>query len=288
MTPLINRPAKRLFAFGCSFTEYFWSTWPEIVSLDLDIPLYNFGRSGAGNQYIANMISQADSIYNFTEDDLIIVSWTNVCREDRWVSGKWVTPGNIFTQGEYDRTFINKWGDPVGYLMRDLALIKLTGAFLKLKKCQYHFLSMVDINTQIDQNSHKSFDPKFNFVIERLSENYKKELSEIQKSFFNCLWSNDIYNNKIKTDVDIYGKYWSDGHPSPAEHLKYLELTFDHKFKESTRAAVDNAQKNLENFIKEISDQKKKTFALYELKDNLINELRDKTRIKQSEPIHIF
>jgi len=40
--------------------------------------------------------------------------------------------------------------------------------------------------------------------------------------------------------------------------------------------------------LKEISDQKKKTFALYELKDNLMNELRDKTRIKQSEPIHIF
>lgn len=206
MIPIINKPVKRLFTFGCSFTEYFWSAWPEIIALDLDVPLYNFGRSGAGNQYISNAVSQADSVYNFTEDDLVIVSWTNVCREDRWVKGKWVTPGNIFTQDEYDRTFINKWGDPIGYLLRDLSLIKLTGAFLKLKKCQYHFFSMVDIVNQIDQNNHKTVDTEFNFVIERLSKNYQTELSEIQKSFFETLWSNDIYQHKILPDVSIYGK----------------------------------------------------------------------------------
>jgi hypothetical protein len=288
MTPLIDRPVKRLFTFGCSFTEYFWSAWPEIIALDLDVPLYNFGRSGAGNQYISNMIAHADSIYNFTENDLVIVSWTNVCREDRWVNGRWITPGNIFTQGEYDENFIKKWGDPVGYLMRDLSLIKLTGAFLKLKKCQYHFFSMVDIVTQIDQNNHETCDPKFNPVIEKLAVNYKNDLAEIQKSFFATLWNNNIYNNKILPDVNVYGKYWSDGHPSPSEHLKYLKLTFDHKFKDATESAVANAQQNLETFVKNVSDQKKKTFAIYELDANLIKNLKEKTKIKSSEFVQIL
>ena len=80
---LITRPPKRIFTFGCSFVEYYWATWAEILGKDLGIPLYNFGKSGGGNQYIANTFAQANAVYNFNEDDLIIVSWTNVCREDR-------------------------------------------------------------------------------------------------------------------------------------------------------------------------------------------------------------
>lgn len=285
---LINKPVTRLFTFGCSFTEYFWSTWPEIIAFDLDVPLYNFGKSGAGNQYISNMIAQADSVYNFTENDLVIVCWTNVCREDRWVNGKWVTPGNIFTQSEYDQNYINKWADSVGYLIRDLSTIKLTSSLLKLKKCQYHFLSMVDIIDQIDQNNKNFLNPKYNHIIEKLKINYQPVLLEFKKSFFSSLWSNNIYNNKIKPDIDIYGKYWSDGHPSPSEHLQYLENNFEHSFNIQTKNIVNYAQKNLENFVRNISDQKKQAFAIYELSAELLNQLKEETKIKKSELINVI
>ena len=47
----------RIFAFGCSLTQYFYPTWADIL-----IHHYksegttigeNWGRSGAGNQYIS-------------------------------------------------------------------------------------------------------------------------------------------------------------------------------------------------------------------------------------------
>jgi hypothetical protein len=40
---------KRAFLFGCSYTEYKWPTWANILKKDLDIPVYNWGLSGLGN-----------------------------------------------------------------------------------------------------------------------------------------------------------------------------------------------------------------------------------------------
>jgi hypothetical protein len=90
-TKLINRPVRRVFTFGCSFTGYAWMCWPEAIAYDLNIPLYNYGRSGAGNQYIFNMLMQANNYYKFDENDLVIVSWTNVYRDDKFIKNNWVT-----------------------------------------------------------------------------------------------------------------------------------------------------------------------------------------------------
>ena len=83
---LFNYQPKRLFTFGCSFTHYNWGTWANCLAKELEpVEFINLGRSGAGNQYIFNMVMQADSIYNFTHEDLVVVQWTNVCREDRFI-----------------------------------------------------------------------------------------------------------------------------------------------------------------------------------------------------------
>ena len=64
----IAKVKGRLFTFGCSFTSYHWPTWANILAYDYDIPLYNYGLNGAGNQFIFNMLMQADSFNNFTEN----------------------------------------------------------------------------------------------------------------------------------------------------------------------------------------------------------------------------
>lgn len=285
MTKLITRPVNRVFSFGCSFTEYYWAgTWPEIIAKDLDVPLYNYGKSGAGNQYIANMVSQADQFYKFNENDLVIISWTNVSREDRWVNGQWITPGNIFTQGEYDEKFVKKWADPLGYLFRDLATIKYVDSLLKTTGCQYHFISMCDIAAHINQNELlDTYDSKFINQYNQLCELYKPYLEKIEKSFFTGLWKNNMYQYKLLPDKEVFGPYFSDGHPTPSEHFEYLKLTFDHVFKQETVEAVNVSNENLVNFIKDISDQKKKQFSLWHLPWEELHKLKSATRIKESE-----
>jgi hypothetical protein len=132
---------KRFFAFGCSMTDYWWPTWADIIGRQFD-EYYNFGRSGAGNTFIALQIAEANQRYKFNSDDLIIVMWTSTTREDRYVKKYWHTPGNIYTQDYYDTDYIRKYSDVRGYLIRDLGLITLTLGLLKSIGCDFHMLNM--------------------------------------------------------------------------------------------------------------------------------------------------
>jgi hypothetical protein len=247
---IFERLPNRLFTFGCSFTNYAWSMWPEIISYDLKIPLYNFGRTGAGNQFIANTITQADAKYKFTPDDLIIVCWSNTCREDRWIVGEWLLPGNIYTQHEYDNKWIDKFVDPLGYLIRDLSTINLVDSFLNSKNCQYRFLSMIDIFHSADQwNEENSSFKSFNKLESSTGENldivqqlllyYHEPIKKINKSFFEVLWNNNI-QQKLDFELKKFNGFFQDAHPLPTESLRYLSTIFtEHTFKEETVNRVE-------------------------------------------------
>ena len=280
---MIDHPVKRLFAFGCSFTKYFWSCWPEIVGEDLDIPFYNYGQSGAGNQYIANMIIQADLQHKFTEDDLVMVCWTNVSREDKWVNGAWTTPGNIYTQTVYHSDYVKKWADPLGYLLRDCATISLVNGYLQNTNCQYHFFSMCDLHHTFDLNENNKINDNMNDVYQRLCDMYNHIL--MMPSFYDLVWHNDIHEYKFKSMKQIYGDYFDDGHPSPLDHLNFLRCLFpQHCFKESTIKKVKISNDRLTYFILNRIKQFRKRFTVYELKDDLQHKLFTETLIKESQP----
>lgn len=235
----------RLFAFGCSFTDYIWSTWPEIIAYDLDIPFYNYGKRGAGNQFIANAVMQADAQLSFTDRDLVIVCWTNVCREDKWVNGLWITPGNIYTQGIYDNHYVKKFADPDGYLVRDTATISMIDAVLTNRRCDYYFLSMVDTIRWLTQYTPNEASE----IHRRLHNMYEMSLNKIKPSYYEVLWNDDT-NCIIDEFNNIFGGKFSDVHPLPMHHLNYLTKVFDtHSFKQSTFDKVSNINSQLVDFL---------------------------------------
>lgn len=275
---LINRPVKRVFTFGCSFTEYHWMTWPEVIAFDLNVPLYNFAKSGAGNQYIANKLTQAHAKYKITKDDLVIVSWTNVCREDRWVRNQWITPGNIFSQGEYDDKFLAKFVDPLGMLIRDLSTISLVKNLLENINCQYHFLSMVEIAKQPDQGGTNNWTGGDSSVFSEVTSLYKNELDSILPSFYKVLWNNDIHKYKFAREDVLFENMFSDGHPLPDEQLKYLELTFtDHVFNKKTKKSVNDRHKKTVDIIKDTVNCAKRKMSVYEFSNH--NYLKETTTL---------
>lgn len=278
---LINKPVKRLFTFGCSFTGYAWSTWPEIIAYDLNIPLYNYGASGAGNQYIFNMLIQANNFYKFNQDDLIIICWTNVMREDRYINGRWIITGNIHQMGFYNENFIKKYSDPFGYLIRDLAFMQAADDILSKIGCQYHFLSMNKFIENFDQFSTASFQETE--TSKNLKNLYQNVLTKINKSFYEVLWNNDI-NNKIKLEEEMLGKNFGDRHPTPLEHLQYLENIFDHNFSEITKKEVENVFNRWYMLCKTLS--KNKQFFVYRLEKSTLNQFIEATTLKKSEPIY--
>lgn len=289
MEQLIKYQPKRLLSFGCSFTKYFWTTWPEYVSDALNIPFYNFGKSGAGNQYIANVLMQADKILKINSDDLVIVSWTNVCREDRWVKGNWLLTGNIYSQGIYDQNFVTKFADPVGYYIRDLATINLIKEFLDHKGCQYKFLSMCNILERQDQGEdHNLIEDQSKKTYNSIVNLYADVTKIILPSFYEVLWEDDIHKNKFDIERKELTPLFLDGHPNPYEHWKYIKSVFDYSWPDYMEHKAQTVQDNFKKIIKEHASTQNKQFAIYDRPRDFLDKLRAETLVSQSQIVKYF
>lgn len=303
---LIHNNPKRLFTFGCSFTDYVWPTWANILGYEFrDAEFYNFGKSGAGNQYIFNMIMQADASYNFTHNDIVIVQWTNVSREDRYFHagapilndsevqhGAWSTPGNIYSQDTYDEAWIEKYFSEYGALVRDLAFIKAAHGMLK-HKTQWHFLQMNNLVHYVDQwdSNVKVEDSKLprefgsKSRVKQLRELYSETISNLQPSFYDVLYNNN-WAQKFKADRKIVNKHFQDGHPHLLEHYDYLKRVFEHNWRPSTNEKVGELQKKWVKLMHDASatatDNK---FSIYNMPTNWHNAIRYDLNIRKSADI---
>lgn len=221
---------NRLFTFGCSFTRYHWPTWADILGKEFDY-YENWGQIGGGNQYIFNSLIEAKSRNNFSKDDTIIIMWSNVTREDRYYNNSWVTPGNIFTQLLYPDSFVKKFADDRGYLIRDLATISAAADLLEYWGVKYHFLSMVPINN-VDQYTKKLSSAQD--VLDLYYSAIEKIKPSIFEIIFNFDWTSRFHVARYILDQNHIGvidqtfnknkyKVVRDLHALPAYHLEYLE-----------------------------------------------------------------
>ena len=142
----------RLFAFGCSLTQYFYPTWADILIHQYRNKGYeatNWAKSGAGNVYINCRLWEANTVHKFNKDDVILLQWTSMFREDRYHMGHgWWTPGNfsrdtitsdtafVLNNYKYESTWV--WADIMWCAMRDCAIISATHKALEAIGCKVH------------------------------------------------------------------------------------------------------------------------------------------------------
>lgn len=277
----IQRP-KRLFTFGCSFTHYRWASWANILGYEFDCEFYNLGKSGAGNSFIANQVTQANNYFRFTESDLVVICWTNISREDRWHSSKgWITPGNIYSQGEYDKKFVKDWANDIHFALRDFSTIDLIKNYLE-DKTNFHFLSMCNIVKHVNQ--WENCEENNNSKLLRVSDTYQSALSKINPSFYEVLWQNDI-NNKWHKDWNNIHPNFSDGHPTIEEHFEYLESTFDYRFSDITRAKVKETNNDLTRFIKKEYNKTRRSKGIHDMPQDWQHKMFTKFRLKKELPL---
>ena len=196
---------KRLFTFGCSFTQYEWPTWADILGQEFDF-YENWGRSGGGNHFIFNSLNECIIRNKLGKNDTVVIMWTNIYREDRYAKNQWITPGSIYSQPQefLDKFFVKKHSDDRGYLIRDLAFIHASKKILDQISAKYIFLSMVPISN-IDQYS-----PVKATNVADVLYLYKETIDFIRPSIyetiFNCDWtskpfsSNELFDNGILDD----------------------------------------------------------------------------------------
>jgi hypothetical protein len=196
---------KRFFAFGCSFTDYPWTTWADIIAGAYPgAQYYNFSKAGGSNQLILSRVMEADSVFNFNEQDLVIVQWTSANRESRYIINRWRGSGNVYNdRNNYGEDFF-KYIDPLDYTIRDCAAIKAVYSLLKLKQCNYKFIASVPL---IDGDTNE---------IKYLLQTYQPVLDFIKPSFLDVIFKGDFAKNDTRL---LYG----DSHPDPEQHLRYVE-----------------------------------------------------------------
>jgi len=139
----------RIFAFGCSLTQYFYPTWADILLYQYRNRGWegtNWAKSGAGNMYINMRLWEANSIYKFNKDDIILLQWSSMFREDRYHMGHgWWTPGNFcgLTMTNEAMLLNNfyyqskwQWADMAHCVMRDCSMITSTHKALDSIGCK--------------------------------------------------------------------------------------------------------------------------------------------------------
>lgn len=203
---------KRLFTFGCSFTNYRWSTWADCLAPEFDY-FENWGQSGGGNEYIFNSVMEADQRSNFGPDDTVIVCWTTATREDRYVDGRWHTLGNMYTCPIYNKEYLANHVDERGLLIKTLSYIKAVKTLLEHRQVTWRFLAMDNFDSL---NIYQD-------VVDSILPSYKTTL-------FPNGWPDRT----------------SDPHPSPEEHLAYLDAVLPGWVtKQSTRVIMREESINL-------------------------------------------
>jgi hypothetical protein len=249
---------NRLFTFGCSFTNFRWPTWADILARQFE-NYENWGRSGAGNFFIFNSVVEAVKRRNINKDDTVIVMWSSIAREDRYVKNHWLLSGSIYTQTIYDENFVGKFADPTGYLLRDLSYIYATRSILESTGCKWIFLSIVPLSCYEDcVVSWFSID-------KRILNLYNEEITNIRPSVYEVVFNNNWlsrvgyrnFKDLEKNYSECRGARWpetwekfveqhatgtlgecsdeilnrfgfgdkmirTDYHPTPIEHLAYL------------------------------------------------------------------
>jgi hypothetical protein len=223
-------------------------TWADILGAESK-EFYNFGVSGGGNHQILIQLVETIKKFQIQKTDTVIIMWTSVCREDRFLKGSWLGVGNIYgdnLKNLYPKEFKENLTDNFGYLKRDLATISATKMILDQLDIDYHFLSMAPI-TKIAEFTDDKFE---DLASQELIKLYDAELKSINSSVLEIVFDNNWFSSKLPRPryniKDSNGELKRDHHPSPYEHLEYIRQIFPNiAISEKTLNLIDESQKTL-------------------------------------------
>lgn len=261
----------RLFTFGCSFTQYMWPTWANIMAYDLELDFYNFGLPGLGNRGISLRMFEADIKYKFTQDDIICVLWSSWDREDR-IRGINIDPqGSIFCNNNvYGKKWIKKFYDDSNKMMNNIydiyATNKMYKDFISWQASGFEYYkndTVVDSIPQTITEDAKKIITKYSNVLPKL---FHWSSAESGKSF-NYLHDThpDIKKHLQLVETQIYPSLGLILDRDKKNKLIELHETIEHTFKQNSK------NRNIEaSIIKNIISTKFKDIDRYQ--KSVINE----------------
>lgn len=222
----------KLIVFGCSFTDYRWPTWADIIAEDLNCEYENWGLGGGGNQAIARRILYR-STWGFEPTDWVMVQWSSLHREDRFQNGRWIAQGPVSLAKNYGPEFIEKYWDWDNDII-NTAQARITSELVLGKNLKY-------------QSAMTWYDPSFLAKNNEITSYWKERITQ-------C--------DQIPSYTKPFNGKLDDGHPDPLWWLDFVEnkiyLKLNLTLKNSTKDKVLSIQEKIQSLV----DSGKKTIDL--------------------------
>jgi hypothetical protein len=206
---------KRFFAFGCSFTDYYWPTWADIVGHHFSGNYFNHGNSGCANGHILRTFVEMNQRYNFNKDDLIMIAWTDYLRDEGWRPDTGLQGcGSILHNFQYTKYNWNEHFSKLNvneFLKRDLIYMRTAILLSEKFESNLFMFSINDIsNAEMDEygvTASPEILALFPEVVEKLLYSFQETVQ----------W---------KDHKGIPAISGHDNHPSPGMHLTHLLKVF--------------------------------------------------------------
>lgn len=219
---------KTFYSFGCSYTNFAWPTWANFVGTQFDRHV-SYAKSGAGNRYIFLSVLDALQTYEIYKDDVFIIQWSSLCREDRILpNNNFKTPGNLDYQSEYPKCFVEKLFNPLQQVIELEKYIYVLKEVLNSNNITFRMTNMYEpyLGEFLGEPVLSDINLK-NY--EELKQN--GALSKLKRIMgFNFLTSieniipdrNEIFYIKYGKHLDIQ----TDDHPTVSQHLAYAKYAY--------------------------------------------------------------
>jgi hypothetical protein len=244
---------RRLFTFGCSFTNYKWQTWADIIGTQFS-EFQNWGKSGAGNFFISSSLYECHSIHKITKDDLVLIMFSSIDRFD-FINQKsdFETSGSIYGENHslYGDFVFNKWSEESG-LYNSWFSIASAKQLLDSIGCDYQLMKAFNFN-QVDgpREYEKSRNPnhRVDICLDLIDEMVKGEnIVEFHKQKNQHYYFEDL-PNKV------------DGHPPISVHLEWVKQNMKKYYVKEMDIICEDWEKGIPKKIIDFNKLSKRKFT---------------------------
>ncbi len=232
----LNIPMKRFFAFGCSFTYYSYPTWADIVGSQYD-EYYNLGMLGCGNEFIENMVHEADFFKNLTSDDTVAVLLTGYSRNDSFIEGQWRGRGNVFAEANEQvytpSWFQDHWSLEQGVLTTWRAERNIR-QLLTSKGCNFRILAAMPMLLDNALNHYDSLDTPsaVSAKLLEISQDYDRRTEPRGGQYL-------VDSLKKRQDLYEFEGLGIDLHPTVSMHLQFVKQELPELYKPEMQTLAD-------------------------------------------------
>ncbi len=215
--------------------------WPSFLTGNFD-EVHDYGRGGAGNEYIFHSVLDALANKNITKGDTVVVVWSTYGRNDVYLQHGWVTRGNVYNYQTPEE--VDKIWSIEGAIHKTWSYIYALREILKSKDITFCFSSMDSIFKVEDV---KTITPAMmDFV-----KDYKKLTSDIFCTDDLSSFTRKQFAKRHRYLLETPGKEpLYDGHPNVLVSNSFVKLVICPKLKITQDPEMDNLAEEIDTMLR--------------------------------------